>query len=137
MNSPTKSSIEYAATLKMIELASEVSVIRNWEKPAVKAKIAQGIKIHSRLKALSYQDVPDQEVDYKLLTCLQQVAGIYEYPIAPILPNIDPPVINTGGGNVINNYITNNFGTPFQQNNISGVSEIVDSFAAALAKGAE
>lgn len=135
MNSPTQQSITYAAGTKLLELAYEVSTHRSFQKKGVKEKVNQGIQINQWLQALDYSDVLPFETRSKITTCLAQIAGVYNYPIAPVLGQQEPPVVNIGGGDTIinNNYYS--VGVPFQNNDVVS-TETVDSFSVLLARGA-
>lgn len=134
MVTPTTQSVQYSAQGKLLDLAYEISQARSLAKPEIKKKIAQASTIFLWLQSLSYTVLTKAQRD-KIVLCLISVAKINEFPVAPVLGQIDPPNIGSGGGG--NTVINNNYyisSSPFQNADVDGI-EAVDLFPITSARG--
>ncbi len=92
----TEEAVVYQAQTKMAELGYEVASTRSITKPSIQAKIRQGYQISALLRALQYGDYLTKEARERLWYCLIDVAEINDYPVAPVVGNIQPPEILVG-----------------------------------------
>lgn len=134
MVTPTTQSVQYSAQGKLLDLAYEISQARSLAKPEIKKKIAQASTIFLWLQSLSYSVLTKAQRD-KIVLCLISVAKINEFPVAPVLGQIEPPAIGAGGGG--NTVINNNYyisSSPFQNPDVDG-TESVDVLPITDARG--
>lgn len=131
----TQDSVVYQAQTKLLELAYEVAQVRNYKKPEAQAKIDLGFKIYTRLQAMDYAVYLDRAQRERIWYCLIELAGINNFPQAPVLGVIDPPTFLVGGGNTVINNNTYLGGTPFSSTVNIGTTTS-DTFALASGSGA-
>ena len=128
-----KDSVYYAAKTKLLALAVELSEVRSPDK--LKSQIIQGAKIHRLLQGLDYEDyLTRQQID-RIVRTLVEVADINDFPVAPVLGNVDQPSIIVGGTTNITNYNSSDF-VDFSNLDVDTGTEVVDSFAVTSARGA-
>lgn len=121
-----RDSVYYAAKTKLMELAVELSEVRNPLK--LESQIIQGAKIHRLLQGLDYEDYLTQQQIDRIVRTLVEVAEINDFPVAPVLGNVDQPSIVIGGSTTINNYNSSD-STEFSNLSVTSPSEVIDSFA--------
>jgi len=128
--------VRYQALTKLAELAGEYVAIKRLDSDKAQKILMQMTRIRLWARALDSESFLTQQQKDKIMYALIQFSGIYDFPTAPILSNVERPAILIGtGGSTIN--ITNNYdaGTPFQNSDIDIGTETVDSFATSLGSG--
>lgn len=129
-----RDSVYYAAKTKLLELAVELSKVRNPLK--LESQIIQGAKIHRLCQGLDYEDYLTQQQIDRIVRTLVEVAEINDFPVAPVLGNVAQPTIVIGGSTTINNYNSSDFTDWSNLDVDSAAAEILDSFAITSARGA-
>lgn len=132
----TNDSVRYQGITRLIEIAVEIAEERNINKPLVLDKIETGFKIYACLQALDYSQYISFENRQRIWYCLIEVAEITDFPVAPVLGEVDQPTILIGGNTTIINNNTYQGGTPFINNDVDIGTETVDTFAISTGKGA-
>lgn len=89
-------SIRYQALTKITGLAEDIASVRNLN--SSNQKILQATKIRLWLKALDYKNYLSREQREKIWYALIDISGIYDFPVAPVLANVNRPDILIGGG---------------------------------------
>lgn len=128
-----RDSVYYAAKTKLLALGVELAEVRSPDK--LKSQIIQGAKIHRLCQALDYEDFLTQVQIDRIVRTLVEVADINDFPVAPILGNIAPPSIVSGGTTNVTN-ITSSDVTDFSNLDVDIGTEVLDSFALTAARGA-
>lgn len=130
----SQESVRYQSLTKLSELVDQYVDIRRLDSSKAQELLLQISKLRVWLKALDYSEFLSQEQRYKIVYCLTEIAGIYEFPTAPVLANVNRPaiLIGSGGGSTT---VTNNYdaGTPFENSDVDVGTETADSFATSLA----
>lgn len=124
----TNDSVRYQGITRLIEIAVEISEERNINKPLVLEKIEEGFKIYACLQALDYSQFLSLVNRQRIWYCLIEIAGITDFPVAPVLGSVDQPSILTGGNITIINNNTYNGGTPFTNTDVDIGTEVADIF---------
>lgn len=128
--------IRYQARSILADLANEISGLKKIHSPEAKAKIKKGKMIFMWLLALDYKKYLSREQREKIWYALIHIAGINDFPVAPLLEERTQPdiLIGKGSGDII---INNNFdaGIAFLNSDVDPPSEVVDTFAASLSNG--
>jgi hypothetical protein len=132
----TNDVVRYTGITKLIEIAVLVAEERNLNKPHVVELIEKGFKIYACLQALEYSQFLSRTQRERIWYCLTEVAGITDFPIAPVLGTVEQPAILFGGNTTIINNNTYQGGTPFINNDVDIGTETVDTFAISTGKGA-
>ena len=134
--SVSQESVRYQSLTKLSELVDDYVAIKRLDSTKAQELLLQISKLRIWLKALDYSDFLTQEQRYKIVYCLTEIAGIYEFPTAPVLANVNRPAILIGGGGGTTT-INNNYdaGTPFLNSDVDSPSEVVDTFAISLSNG--
>jgi len=128
--------VRYQALTKLAELAGEYVAIKRLDSDKAQKILMQMTRIRLWARALDSEAFLTQQQKDKIMYALIELSGIYAFPSAPILSNVERPAILIGtGGSTVN--ITNNYdaGTPFQNSDIDIGTETVDSFATSLGSG--
>lgn len=133
----SQESVRYQSLTKLSELVDQYVDIRRLDSTKAQELLLQISKLRLWLKALDYSEFLSQEQRYKIVYCLTEIAGIYEFPTAPVLANVNRPAILIGGGGG-STTVTNNYdaGTPFENSDVDTGVETVDTFATSLGSGA-
>lgn len=133
----TIEAVRYEALGRLATLAGEYAAIRRLDSDKGQKLLIQMTKMRLLLKGLDYEAYLEQDVKDRIMYALIAVSGIYDFPTAPVLANVERPaiLIGSGGGSttIINNY---DAGTPFENSDVDTGTETVDSFATSLASGA-
>jgi hypothetical protein len=127
--------IMYQARTKLADLSDEITVLRKLNSPEAKPKIKKAKMIFLWLQALDYRAYLSREQREKIWYALIHIAGLNDFPIAPLLELRETPdiLLGTSGTTTINN--TYDAGTSFLNSDIDTPSEIVDTFATSLSNG--
>jgi hypothetical protein len=130
--------IRYQARTVLGDLAFDISKARKLNDPATKKKIKKAKMIRLWLKALDYKAYLSREQREKIWYALIHIAGVNDFPLAPILQERSRPdiLIGSGGGGdtIINN--TYGSGETFINSDVDTPSEVLDSFIIGLSNGA-
>jgi len=128
--------VRFQALTKLAELAGEYVAIKRLDSDKAQKILMQMTRIRLWARALDSESFLTQQQKDKIMYALIELSGIYAFPSAPILSNVERPaiLIGTGGGGntIINNY---DAGTPFENSDIDIGTETVDSFATSLGSG--
>lgn len=133
----TLEAVRYQALTQLATLAGEYAAIKRLDSEKGQKLLIQMTKMRLLLKGLDYEAYLEQDVKDRIMYALIQISGIYEFPTAPILSNVERPaiLIGTGGGTVINNN-TYTDATAFANSDVDTPSETVDSFGYTSGSGA-
>lgn len=132
----TNDSVRYQGITKLIEIAVEIAEERNINKPSVQKLIEKGFKVYACLQALDYSQWLSRNQRERIWYCLIEIAGITDFPIAPVLGDVNQPTILTGGNITIINNNTYSGGTPFSNTDVDIGTETADTFPISTGKGA-
>jgi len=129
--------VRYQALTKLAGLAGEYVAIKRLDSEKAQAILMQMTRIRLWARALDSEGYLTQQQKDKIMYALIQFSGIYEFPTAPVLSNVERPaiLIGTGGGTVINNN-TYTDSTVFANSDVDTPSEVVDSFGYTLGSAA-
>lgn len=131
--SVSQESVRYQSLTKLSELVDDYVAIKRLDSTKAQELLLQISKLRLWLKALDYSNFLTQEQRYKIVYYLTEIAGIYEFPTAPVLANVNRPAILIGGSGGTTT-VTNNYdaGTPAENTTITIGTENVDTFATSL-----
>ena len=129
-------SVRYQSLTKLSELTDQYVGYRRLDSKYAQELLLQISKIRIFLRALDYSEFLTYEQRYKIVYALADAAGIYQFPTAPVLANVNRPAILIGSGGSTTT-VTNNYdaGTPFEDTDIDTTTETVDTFATSLGSG--
>jgi hypothetical protein len=127
--------IMYQARTKLAELSNDIAALRKLNSPEAKPKIKKAKMIFLWLQALDYRAYLSREQREKIWYALIHIAGLNDFPIAPLLELRETPnvLLGIGGTTTINN--TYDAGTAFLNSDVDSPSEVIDSFATTLSNG--
>lgn len=132
----TNDSVRYQGITKLIDIAVQIADERNINKPSVKKIIEKGFNIYACLQALDYSQYLSRNQRERIWYCLIEVAGITDFPISPVLGEVNQPTILTGGSVTIINNNTYTGGTPFENTDVDIGTETADTFPTSSGKSA-
>lgn len=126
-------SARYQSLTKLSELTDQYVAIRRLDSQQGQDLLLQITKIRLWLLALDSSDYLTFEQRQKIAFSLAKIAGIYEFPTAPVLANVARPAILIGSGSG-STTVTNNYdaGTPAENADIDIGTETIDTFATSL-----
>lgn len=133
--SVSEESLRYQGRTKLAELAEEIVELKRLNAPDAKAKIKKAKMIRLWLKALDYKAYLSREQREKIWYALIHIAGINEFPIAPILQLRERPNILTGGSQGAPGANGKDASVSFANSDVDTPSEVIDSFATSLSNG--
>jgi hypothetical protein len=130
-------SVRYQSLTRLTELVDQYVEIRRLDSTKAQELLLQITKVRLWLKALDYSAYLTREQKYKIVYALIKFSGIYEFPTAPVLANVNRPAILIGGSGGTTT-VTNNYdaGTPAENTDIDVGTEDIDTFATSLGSGA-
>lgn len=131
----TRTYVTYQAQTKLLELATEIAEIRNINKAEVKEKIVLATKIRLWLKALQYYAYLEKNAIDKLVYCLADLCDANALPYSPQITTVEQPDLIIGGSTSVTNITSSDF-TDWSNLDVDIGTEVLDSFAVTLARGA-
>lgn len=132
--------IRYQARTKLAELATEIANARKLNSSETLFKIKKAKQIRLWLKALDAKAYLTRLQRERIWYALILIAGVNDFPTAPLLEERTQPNILIGGGTTTNNTIIQSESAgniSFVNSDVDTGTEVVDSFPISLSSGAK
>lgn len=131
-------SCRYQSLTKLSELTDRYANIRRLDSTSGQDLLLQITKIRLFLLALDSSNYLTFEQRQKIAFALAKIAEIYQFPVAPVLANVNRPAILIGSGGGGTTTVTNTYdaGEPYENSDVDIGTENVDTFATSLGSGA-